>query len=676
MNLQNLFELIVGRVSSERIRDTAERFYVLNRSSNFGDYARSADELSQLLNDAGLDVERLEIPADGKTRFGDAVMPYAWNGRAASLEMVAPEEKPLANLENSPLLLGIWSPPTPEEGVEGELLALTKGEPYELEPQEAKGKFILTPSRPDAIRRIAARKEAAAVISYASLAPNNPDACAWLQANSDHPGGWGTRGDETPLIQLSIAPRQGEELARLAAEQETPVRLRMRVDSELSEGGIAALTGLIEGVDPASEVWLYAPLYGPGANYHAVAAAALAEAARVLKQGIDDGSMPKPVRSIRFLFLPKPYGALAYAHLRPEAAARALYAFCLESGAGNPDLSWCRWDLRLPPAPLRHFVDALVARLCREYLKNWRPQRPLEIRPFALHADVSFIDPAIDVPVGWLHGGTDSETRHTSADTLDTLDNRSCVDLASFPASAVYAAACIGVADIPLLSAWNAALAQERLQDDLAFFIDRVNEAGSASDLHDIHRESRSHLRARVKSESQTLRGLSEIGEGAMESEEWDVVHELRSALRALGDSYFAVLRTHLDARAAQMGLVYEPKPRRALDDGDARVPRRIGDAKGLITLDALPFKQWTSPVRRSPRASIPFILAWWLIDGKRTVSQIDRLVRLEAPRFRECIPAWFTFLKQHGYIEIDAITKEEDDEQTAKLSLASTSVE
>jgi hypothetical protein len=90
--------------------------------------------------------------------------------------------------------------------------------------------------------------------------------------------------------------------------------------------------------------------------------------------------------------------------------------------------------------------------------------------------------------------------------------------------------------------------------------------------------------------------------------------------------------------------------------------------------LDTLPAEKWTTPVRTSPRNSVPFILAWWLADGKRTIGEIETLLQVEINRYRECIPAWFTFLEKHGYVyfgdeEPEEIIAEPDKEITMEVT-------
>lgn len=671
MNLQQLFETMVRRVSADAVLENTQALWHHARGSDFAAYQAVADEILQCLHEAGLDGQRIQLPADGKTHLGDAVMPLGWYCKSAQIETLFPEERLLITRDESPYLVGMWSPGTPPEGLEGELIVLEKGEPYEVERKTVDGAFLLTPGRPEAIRRVAAEHKAAGVISYYSPTPNSPHATGWIANNSNAPGCLGAKADETPLILLSVPPSMGQDLRKQAKEES--VRLRVQIDATLEEGALPLVEALIEGADPQQEVWLHAPTNAPGAHYNAFSAATLLEIARLLKQGIDDQSLPQPLRSIRLLFLPKPYGALAYAASRCPFAPKAIQSIYLESGAGNPDFSWSRWTYRLPPAPLRHFSDVLTKRLLHEYGRAWRPQRPFETQPTSLAGDLAFLDPRVGIPTSWIHGGTEDELRHSSLDRPESIDRRAAIDFPSALAASSYAAANVGIADIPLLANWNISLAFERLQEDLSFFIDRTNEAQTDSELQTLLREAKNHIQARVKIETGVLEGLAEIDPEAREATEWDVVDELRRSLREMAETCQRLMRTHLDARASQLGIEFIPKKRRPTDEGDQRVPQRSGETLGYVTLESLPAADWTSPIRRSPRTSLPYMLSWWLVDDKRTIAEIDRLVRLETPRFRECLPAWFNFLERHGYITFEGEEKAEaeEEEQTVEENAA-----
>ena len=651
MNLNDLFEKITQTATPERMVEQVQTMWENNKWSNFSGYRETAAFVLETLRTGGIQAESIDLPADGETVYGDAVMPFSWDCEDAVIEVDENFPSALSNLKEAPNLVGMWSPSTPEEGIQAEMVYAPNTDPAALEMLDVRGKMILTHGRFDEIRPIASRLGAVGVISSWVSNPDARTALQWINTNTDQPGGWGTKKDERPLLALSISPEIGEELGRFVKEH--PYALKIKIKADLSAGLLPAITAVIPGENDREEILLLSPLYGQGANHNAVGASALLETARLLMKLIEDGSLSRPFRSIRFVFIPRVYGSLAFAHLRKEILDRTRFALCLETGAGNPDISWSRWSYRSTPVCGRHFSDGLGWQICQKYLASYRPQRFIEKRSFALSADVYFNDPAIGVPTHWLTGGTSEECRNNSEDTPDKVDPRSCLDLAAAASAVAYVLADAGLQEIPQLAYWNYSLSEERLREDIQFYLERVDEAASASELREILHDAKRHFPLRVSVESKALESLAVLDENAMTAPEWDCVHELLGALDDDGRSALELIQSYLESRAQLLGSGDSPitpdAPPPAAVDG--RIPQRTGKAIGTITLDNIPYSNWTNPIKRSPRMNVPYILSWWLSDGKRTVGEIEELLRLECGRFRECIPAWFSFLEKHGYV-------------------------
>lgn len=646
-----LFDPILRAVSADKMMEHVRLIWDNNRYFDFTHFRQTADYVEAAIKEYGLQAERMELPADGETRYGDAVVPLAWDCESAEIALTAPMQRVLATYSDCPNCVGMWCPPTPPEGVEAQVLCLPTGDAGELEIKEAKGLFIYTPGRADAIRDLAIKKEAAGIVSSWTPAPANKDSVQWISRNSGTPGGWGTRKDEPQILTLAVSPRAGADIAQIS--KEGSATLRVKVQSRLYAGGLPVLSTLIPGDPGEEEVLLYTPLYGQGAHFSASTVAALLEAARVLTSQVEAGAMPKPWRGIRLLFGPKLYGTLAFAREHKEILQRTCFALYLEAGAGNPDISWSRWSYRFTPINQRHFSDGLAWKLFHLYLQHWRPQRFLETPGVSLTGDVILNDPLIGVPTHWLYGGTSEECRNSSADVIETVDSRSLIDLAAASLAMAYTTASVGNGDVPDLAVWNYHLSQERFRDDLQIFIDRVKETRGLNDLNELLGEASRHFELRVEMEAKALRSLSQLGEEIESQVDWESAIALIHGLEGLGKSAIDVIRAHINVRADELNVPAANVVAAENPPEDERVPVRIGEALGTITLDSLPFADWSTPVKTSPRSNLPYILAWWLIDGERTIGQIQRLLHFEAIRYRECIPAWFNFLEKHGYVVI-----------------------
>jgi hypothetical protein len=645
-----LYQHILKELSADAILDHTRTLWENNRSSNFTEYQKSADYVMNLCKEYGLEVENIDYGADGRTQYGDAVMPLGWNCTAGKIELIHPTHKILGDRETEPNCIGMWSPATPEGGLEAEVVCLPSGEPGELNSRDPKDKIILTPGKFETIREAAIKKGALAVVSSWHPDPNAKDSLQWINRNTETPGGWGPKKEEITIPALAITPQQGEDLKRMA--ESDPLRMRITIKAAMEASSFYTVHSVLHGDPGEAEVLILVPLYDQGAHFNAVGVAVALESARVLNDLIKADTFPRPQRSIRFLFVPKRYGALAFAHHYKALLDKTIFALFLESGAGDPDLSWCRWGYHLAPVCQRHYTDGLAWFLCTEYLKTWRPQRFIEQRPFSMVGDVFFNDPAIGVPTHWLYGGTPDECRHTSADRIDTVDRRACIDLCAASASILYTLASVGVPNIPHIAYWNYQLSLERIQNDIRYFMDRSEEVKTINEINDLLGEITRHFPRRIESEIQGLTTLETIDTEVTTSPEWPTIQEFIAILRDQQKASISLLRRHLETKTDLLGVPVTSLNVPKAPVEDERIPRRIGDTIGTITLDALPYASWTTPVKTSPRGNVPFIMAWWLADGKRTVGEIEALLKLDIERYRECIPAWFTFLEKHGYIQ------------------------
>ena len=540
----------------------------------------------------------IDLPADGETTYGDAVMPLGWNCRSAVLEVISPTQKTLLDRKVTPLSVGMWSPGTPEEGIEAGLVVLKDGEAGELEQLEVQGKFILTPGKFSQIRQKAAEQEAAGVITWYSPNPDATQAIQWVGTNTSFPGGWGTRAHETAVRVFSISPQAGKDLAALAADQE--VRLQLKMTAELSESTLPLVTGLIPG-QTDEEILLFAPLYGPGAHFHAVAVAAALELARVLQDQLQNHVFPKPIRGIRFLFGMKTYGQIAYAFLKKEQVQKTIYALALDGGAGDPDVSWSRWSYRTPPGFLRHYSDGLAWQIFNQYLQEWRPQRFWRAGLFHSMIPCSMIrsgSPTHSLD-RWDSGGMPLQF----TDTPDTIDRRSCIDLVAASTTMMLSMANVMAADIPD-PFWNFSIAQERMNDDIQVYLNQIKETRTISDLNEILTQAAAHFPHRVVSESRILDSLATLDQEIEQKAAWRPVEEPESHPAEPGEAVASAAQASGSPRGAPnispRNCRWRTAPR------DERIPRRKTEvlvqspryaASGDVDLRSKPLRKIICPL-------------------------------------------------------------------------------
>src|SRR5436190_8761453 len=117
------------------------------------------------------------------------------------------------------------------------------------------------------------------------------------------------------------------------------IRLRARVQAGRSAGAYLIPTGVIEGRDTAHEIVFSCHLDhpSPGANDNASGCAGVLEAARTLNRLIAEGRLPKPERTLRFIWPCEVECTISLLNGRPEFASRTLATIHLDMIGGDTE---------------------------------------------------------------------------------------------------------------------------------------------------------------------------------------------------------------------------------------------------------------------------------------------------------------------------------------------------
>lgn len=440
-----------GGCSGALAHTMVRRLHARDRWSTFRQYAETIDECARELREFGLEVEEAAFPADGKTKFGDWMMPLAWDVDGARLEVDGPEPRVLADYAEVPQSLVMWSAPTAPGGVTAEVICLERGAPAEVEGLDARGRILFTPGHPTEIKAAAARAGAVGIVSDWTRARGMPDVRQWINSWSDTPGGWAMHATDSRLWGFTLTPREGDRLRAEVAGSRTPLRLRAEVRTGLYEGELHYTTGAIRGTTD-EEVLLMAHVNEQGGNDNAAGASALIEAARVLSQLIARGALPAPRRTLRFLLMPESYGTMAYVVRERERLARTTVALNVDSGAGAFDHEDSVLEIFANPHCCPNLADAaLVAVVQAYYAAKGRPDK-WRLKRYSLAGDNFFCDPLIGVPHPWLAMGDGGDFWHNTGDTPERVDPESLTDLCRIVAANAYLMASAAPAELEALA--------------------------------------------------------------------------------------------------------------------------------------------------------------------------------------------------------------------------------
>ena len=634
---------ISGGLAFEELRTLHD----IDRWFTFPAFETSAVHLARRWKSFGLSSRVEHFSADGQTRAGSWVMPWAWDVKQASLVIEKPEELAgtvLARYGENPTSLAMWSGPTPEGGAAAELVWVAAADkPASYKDLDLAGKIVFTCVRPNLAKGLAARAGAVGVVSDFVPEPADlPDATFWMNAWSDDPGGWALLGDESRIFGFNISPRQGAWL-RDAIARHGRVAVRAIVDSRIYAGTLPAVTAVIPGQRRGEEVLAIGHAFEQGANDNASGVAVMLEAARALAGLIAGGALPPPRRTIRFLAVSECYTTFAWAERFRKAMQSTAAGICLDSVAERQDL--CRTTLAVhrPPESNASFVTALAERLADVTFGAWRPYFKWTSRPYGTTDNV-VSDPLIGPPTIWLGTYPKDLFWHTNADTLDKVDRDALGKIAEYAACYLYLIAAAGPVDALYFAAIAAARARAETSRAAAFSVEACrdgtidSETAKARVLYAAERGAREVQSARsllTFREAQTIEGELAALATALLEEGQRVADGLQRLMK-------------------QCGREHKPSPLSARQKQLRQRAKAVVPARkyiGTMAFDLVP------PGERlgvgDPRWDDAVAAALFWCDGKRTLAEALELAGNELGRDLYYLVDVFEYLDKKELIEL-----------------------
>ncbi|MGI8997728.1 MAG: M28 family peptidase, partial [Pyrinomonadaceae bacterium] len=313
-------EPVVAALAQELSGETAKRHleYLARHHRMRGSrgFRAAAEHIAGELRAYGLSDVRIEqFPADGKIFYGtqrsrppwDAEFAELWELRETS-EGWTPHAR-LASWEAMPIVLAQDS----ESGeVTAELVDVGGGTAEsDYAGKDVRGKIVLASSQPGAIARLAVERHGVAgIVSYAQ----NQRTAWW--GEDENLVRWGHLDTFAPkqtfafMVSLKQARNLQQRLARGAK-----IRLQAKVRAGQHPGSYDVLTATIPGADASlrdEEIAFSCHLdhQRPGANDNASGSVAILEVARTFAKLIREGRIPRPARTIRFIWPPEIEGTL------------------------------------------------------------------------------------------------------------------------------------------------------------------------------------------------------------------------------------------------------------------------------------------------------------------------------------------------------------------------------
>ncbi len=306
---------IIGEISGETAFN-----HILTMSGYPRD--RKADEYAGTFWEAQYVLDRLKeygLTDAAIVRFPGG---ETWDGAKGELWEVSPGREKIASYRDLTAMLASGSAPA---DVTADLVWVGDGLPKDFTEVDATGKIVVTSGSAASVHALACgQKGALGVISFASQRP------LFDPLQIPFGGIGGRRGGAAAETKFAfyLPPREGHLLRNRLLRGEK-IKVRAVVETSRVKVELQDIVASIPGTDPqAQEVIVTAHIFEGytmfGANDNTSGCAAILEAARTLQTLVAEGRIPKPKRTIRFLWAPEFSGTIPYINANREQMARTL----------------------------------------------------------------------------------------------------------------------------------------------------------------------------------------------------------------------------------------------------------------------------------------------------------------------------------------------------------------
>ncbi len=618
-------DAIAGQASGTTAKATVVALATHHRVQATAGFHDAAEFVAERARAYGLEDVHIEsFPADGSTMYGTFRAYYGWEAESAEISEVSPHARNIASYPELRVALADYSNAADVTATLVDVGSGTSDADYA--GKDVKGAIVLAGGGVAAVHAQAVDKRGAAgVLSYQ---PNQTT--GWSGDYKDlvrwgHLSPYNLKNTFAFMISLGTAR---EFSARLAAGE--AIRLHAVVRARMKPSAFEVVSAVIPGIDPSAGEIVYSCHLchqSPGANDNASGAATILEDARILSTLIKSGAVPRPRRTIRFLWPPEIAGTACYLARHPEVVARMRAAIHMDMVGGDFAKTKAVFHLTHTPASLPSAVND-VAAVFGDYVINgslraaatgdaatalYAPdgsKEPLvaDHAPFSLGSDHDvYEEGSFRIPTIYLNDWPDVFI-HTNGDVPENLDATKLRRVAVIGALAGYFLASAGPDDARRLAMEVFARGAERqgaaLQRAIAY-------GNSGSVTVQRFEDARAIVKEAGRQERETLASVTRFAEGdsAVASYVDHLIEEVAE-------------RTEADVRLVQR-MVPIPADVVPVDEAAGLVPVRSPSVVGPMSVYYFDYlaDKLGAPVDGNELVQYETLN---LVDGKRSVRDIQ----------------------------------------------------
>jgi aminopeptidase YwaD len=424
-----------------------------------------------------------QFPIDGKIHYGLMRSYLGWQVEAGRLWELQPDHTLLGDWASDPIRLADYSH---SADVDAALVDVGAGSSEaDYAGKDVRGKIVLADGSLATVQRIAVMEHGAAGI--VSDMPNQTTAWSGLDTTIVR---WGHLDALLPNGFAFMVSRETATALRAQLSSGLPVMLNAHVKAEVGPGHWTIVTATIPGTDPQSGEVVYSchlDHQRPGANDNASGCVTILESARLLNSLIESGKLPRPRRTLRFIWGPEVEGTMAFLSTHPDIRRSLRANVHMDMVGGDPYKNKSILHVTETPWSLPSFVTdvgELFAEIIRDgaavYAEDGthREAAVVEDRNGAPGTRNEFLSDRTPYSEGSDHDDYNSSTIavpslylrdwpdvyiHTDHDTLEQIDPTKLRRVALLGAASGYTYAIADAGNASSLLPFFAARAQQRL---------------------------------------------------------------------------------------------------------------------------------------------------------------------------------------------------------------------
>jgi len=560
---KKLMDQIIGEASGETALayDIEMAGYTRNRlSDEYKTVLWESQFVMDKLKEFGISSARLE-------RFGE--MRPTWDGISGELWEVSPGLKKLADYDDQVAMLVSGSQ---DADVEAELIWIGEGRPAEYKDLDVKGKIVVTNAGAGSVYNLITEGGAVGILSFNSPRP--------LADPIQMPyGGLGGRGGgQAKGFAFQMPPREGIFIRDRLLRGEK-IRVHAKVKVAMENVDLQVPTCVLPGTDPnAGEVIFSAHIFEgyikQGANDDISGGACLLEMARMLNTMYNDGRLPRPARSIRFIWVPEFSGTGPWVNAHKDIMEKTLCNINLDMVGILLSQSQSFFNLERTTFGNPHYINDVMENYFRYVGETNRTSLVLSGREGYLNRIVapSGSDEPFYYAIEGHYGASDHEVfndwavgvpaimmitwpdlfYHTSQDLPNKLDPTQLKRCCVIGAAGAYTIASADAGMAMKIAGETASNSVRRMGHQLARALDELSKATTAN-FAPVYKKVRGYIEGTLMNETETVETSLELAPGNAELAATVAIQTAQ--LKKMAEAQLAILDQNMKVLATRLSV-------------------------------------------------------------------------------------------------------------------------